>query len=538
VSAPPETRRQLSGLPGAGQWVPFLFAGVFFLLALAARLWRIDAQSVWLDEFFSYNYLGAPSLYECIARQRPENWEMVPFYYMVQYYWAQWRPGSIVWVRLLSVLPSAVGVAAASFLAWRHLGSVSGWVTGCWLALSPFQVFYGQGIRPYAWLPLMGLLSWTALCRWQRQGGHQWLASSFLLNAVMAWTHLLTPLMFAAQALWLWGIRRFRVDRTLIGWALIHGLILLTLIPWVMTIRPAPDPAGMSPPPFGPFLGILLDNGLDATESFLGRFLFQDNEPVRWAVGIPPKFALEEAGGWAGVMSAARQPVQLALARLILLGLGLAGVAVFFRRRTGTPADTASAETFDIWKCWLTAALVPVVLLYLAALCWKPHVFQVRYLFFAAVFLPGVIAGGITRIAPRAAGIYGLSTVILLTALYAGYHAVPVRQNYLGVARMLHAPAFQDLSVITPDWNLARVLLCNDRTLTPRVIRPLPDQFKPAVDSAINSRKPFVMLFEGNLSDSLRREIEYELIQRETLFRRIIFSGMQNLYFYYVTTQD
>lgn len=533
-----ETWQYRFGDTAAGRSLSLGWAGAFFVLALAARWWRIETQSVWLDEFFSYNYLNAPSLYGCIARQRPENWEMVPFYYAVQYYWAQWFPGSIVWVRLLSVLPSAAGVAAASLLAWRRLGSVAGWVTGFWLAMSPLQVFYGQGIRPYAWLPLMGVLSWTALCRWQQRDGRRWLAASLLLNALMAWIHLLTPLMFAAQGLWLWGVRRFRVDRALIGWGTLQGLILLTLIPWVMTIRAAPDPPGIAPPPPGSLLGILLDNGMDATESFWGRFLFQENEPVRWAVGMPPKFALDEAGGWPGLMSAARQPLELALARLMLLGMALSLAAAWVRRRSVISADDATAEASDTLTCWLAAALVPVVLLYLAALLWKPHIFQVRYLLFSAVFLPGALSGGVSRIAPRAAGLYGLTAVMLIAALCAGYHAVPVRQNYLGVARMLHDPACQELPVITPDWNSARVLQCNDQTLAPRLIRPVPEQFRATVDAALDAQKPFVILYEGNLSEVLRREVEHELIQREALFRRIIFSGLQNLYVYHVMPRE
>ena len=529
----PQTGQVPAGSRAGGKWWFYTWGAGVFLLALAARLWRVTEQSVWLDEFFSYNYLDAPSLYECILRQRPENWEMVPLYYAAQYYWAQLVPGSIAWVRLLSIFPSAVAVALAALLTWRYLGMVAGCVTGCWLALSPFHVFYGQGIRPYAWLYLLGLLSWWTLYRWQASGMRRWLLVSLTLNAAMAWTHLLTPLMFAAQGCWLWGARRFRLDRALLSWGVVHGMIILTLVPWVMTIRPAPDPPNQAPPPLGSLATILLDQGAAASESFLGKTLFADNEPVRWTLKVPPRFDLQLAGGYAGLVSATRQPLELALARLVLLGLVLA-VAAGCLRRGKHSEDTATGRPDPLWL-WLTAALVPLVLLYAMALAWKPHVFQVRYLCFALVFLPGAIMGGVNRMVPRAAPFFGMVAVMLVAAFYAGYHAVPVRHDYLGVARLLREPACQDMPVITPDWNLARVLLCNDRALTSRVIRPEPEQFENAVSAALAGGKPFALLFEGDLSESIRRGTEYSLIQREVPFRRIIFSGLQNLYVYLVT---
>jgi len=515
------------------------FSAFILMLALGARLWNIRHQSVWLDEFFSYNYLDAPSLYECIVRQRPENWEMVPLYYAVQYCWAQIIPESAVWVRLLSVVPSALAAAAAALATWKYLGRLAGVMTGFWLALSPFHVFYGQGIRPYAWLPLMGLISWLFLLWWRQTGRRRWLALSLLVNFAMLWTHLLTALILVAQGLWLWGNSRFRISRAVIAWGLLHGLACLTLIPWIMTIRPAPDPAGMAAPPLGPVIGILLDGGTDASESFLGRLLFQDNEPVRWAWGIPPKFPLNLAGSTLGLLAAIRQPVELALARLMLLGIFLSVLAWLFKR-PAQPSDTTPQQPgrADPIGVWMAGVLFPALALYLLSLAWKPHVFQVRYLFFAWVFLPGALVSGFCRMAPRTARLYAVSAASLLIVLFFGYGQLPVRQDYRSIINLLRSPEYHTVRALTPDWNLARVLVCNDRTLKTGIDWLEPDRFAYAVADEVKKGAPFMLVFEGGLSDELRRQIEYDLIQWEVAARRKIFGGMQNLYLYVIDPRE
>ncbi|HRZ17609.1 MAG TPA: hypothetical protein P5141_08615, partial [Candidatus Hydrogenedentes bacterium] len=130
---------------------------LLFLLALGLRLRGIGAESVWMDDFFSAARLDAPNLLQFLRDQRGDNWEMVPVYYTLEYFWAGLRPGSLAWVRGLSALFGAGAVVWVFLLGRRLGGMLAGCLAGLVMALSPWMVFHGQGLRPYALMLFLSL---------------------------------------------------------------------------------------------------------------------------------------------------------------------------------------------------------------------------------------------------------------------------------------------------------------------------------------------------------------------------------------------
>lgn len=152
--------------------VPLL---LLLVLALALRLYGLDAWSFWADEAASLHYARLPL---------GEIWgadTMPPLYYSLLHLW-RWGGESEWWLRLSSAL-----LSSASVLLVFHLGrAVGGRCVGLWacffLAASPFSLFYAQELRMYALLEFAALLAMLGLSGllgapdravrpfWRRQG--------------------------------------------------------------------------------------------------------------------------------------------------------------------------------------------------------------------------------------------------------------------------------------------------------------------------------------------------------------------------------
>lgn len=135
-------------------------------LALAARLYRIGAQSFWLDEVFTWQRIHLPPaamVADSFANRH------FPGYFLLLRWISAFHEGDFAWLRM----PSAVFGAAAVgmvFLTARRLGGRSaGLIAGLLMALSPLQMQYGQEARPYALVLLLISMALWGLVRIAQQ---------------------------------------------------------------------------------------------------------------------------------------------------------------------------------------------------------------------------------------------------------------------------------------------------------------------------------------------------------------------------------
>jgi hypothetical protein len=118
------------------------------LLAFALRVYRLDGQSLWSDEFISLQRANQP-LAELVTKMPPEH---APLYFVVLHFWtAGTGTATDFGLRALSVVFSLLAVA----LAYR----LGGLWTAFLLAVNPFQVWYAQEARMYAMVLALGLAS-------------------------------------------------------------------------------------------------------------------------------------------------------------------------------------------------------------------------------------------------------------------------------------------------------------------------------------------------------------------------------------------
>jgi len=439
---------------GRGMARVFLVLDVLLILMVgtALRAYRLEAQSVWLDEYFSAAYLDAPDLMSCLRDQRPENWEMVPVYYAVEYLWAQVVGGSIEGVRWLSILFGMAAIlltyAFGRELAGRWAGLIAAWC----LVLSPFHIFHAQGIRPYALVTMLGVLSCYALWKALHGGPRRWWALHVAANVLLMWTHLFGILLLAPQGLYLLVYHGRRLRRPIL-WIAGHLLLLLPVALWVSTIRMVPDPAG-TPPTWSDFAQLILS---------------RDAEYLRWAGAHTDKIAELEVPLWIDVVAHALTQIEWGLHRILLIGSILAlwwGVRRPLLRwvSRGCPQPASphryllprnDATLLALWLC------VPVLLLFAFAWMLKPGVFQSRYVIYSYPALFLLVGVGAARGTLGTRLVFLSSLVVLFGAEASLTSAVSIRTDYRGAARLIQAEAHPNDLVLAQNWNVMRVLAFN-----------------------------------------------------------------------------
>ena len=168
----------LTGNPAIARSLPRILTIValivLFGLALGARLYKLDYQSLWLDEAVSLDRAkhDVAFIWDESMSGRDQN---PPLYFLALHYWHQYidpNEGEAD-IRLPSVIAGMIGVAALSALGWMMYGRSVGLIVGLIGALNPFLVWYSQEARSYAFsfcfatLTLLCLLiAWKSQLRW------------------------------------------------------------------------------------------------------------------------------------------------------------------------------------------------------------------------------------------------------------------------------------------------------------------------------------------------------------------------------------
>jgi hypothetical protein len=206
-----------------------------FALALALRLFRLDAQSLWLDEGSTWQFTQLP--WSALLRDLFDPTAAYPLYHVLLKAWIGLFGDSEIALRLPSAIAGALAAPvvylAASELeqfavpssqfpvrdaqppALSHYGLGAALLT----ALGPFALWYGQEAKVYSLLLLSAALTtWLALRALRTNARRDWL----LLGAVIVvslFVHRLSALLALAVG-WAWVVQAAGGRRQAAGWKL------------------------------------------------------------------------------------------------------------------------------------------------------------------------------------------------------------------------------------------------------------------------------------------------------------------------------
>jgi hypothetical protein len=189
------------------------------LLALALRLVGIGEESLWIDEGWS----------EHVTRQAPA--EMLsslvrddvhpPLYHLLLWGWRRLFP-SIEGMRALSAVLMAASVPWVFLFGDRLGGRTVGLTAAILAAVSPTLVFFGQEMRSYALVVLLASISCALWVRLPDAPRRVWIGT-VIATTLLLWTHYLTVLLIAAQAVTMARSKR---------WWTAMGAAAVLFLPW------------------------------------------------------------------------------------------------------------------------------------------------------------------------------------------------------------------------------------------------------------------------------------------------------------------
>lgn len=217
-----------------------IYVGLFLMLlgaGMGFRLYKIEDESLWLDEFITWRNLDLPTLGEYIANLRTRDATFVPGYYVLVYYWAKITNYSTVAARLLSVMFNMGVIALVSIFALQSFGPIAGLIAGAFVALSNTHIYYAQEIRVYSLYVLASILSIITLdALLQNKYQKSLLLCHGMANALLVLSHYYGVLLIATEFLYLIIFHQKRI-RFIIVWGCIQFVLALILIGWMLGIR-------------------------------------------------------------------------------------------------------------------------------------------------------------------------------------------------------------------------------------------------------------------------------------------------------------
>ncbi len=236
---------KLTHMGGRGEgWLPL----ALILLALILRLWRWDAQSLWLDEAMSWWWARLP-FQETLARGLQIAGDPhPPLYYLALHLWSSAFGDGEGALRAFSILAGTLLVLPIYGLGRRLFNPAVGAIAGLLVAVNPFLIWYSQEVRMYA---LLGPLCASATCAlWRglsepvsplpagegkgvRENRWAWWLLYLFLTVAALYTHFYAALVVPFHVLFTliyWRAHRRAWGPAFATWA-VAGLVYL---PWAL----------------------------------------------------------------------------------------------------------------------------------------------------------------------------------------------------------------------------------------------------------------------------------------------------------------
>ena len=231
-------------------------------LAFALRVYKLDAESLWLDEVLSINLalMDIPSA----IRALPDNYVHPPFYFIILHIWSRVVGQSEFSLRFLSALFGPLTAVMTYKLARALFERGTALLSGLFLALCPYHVYYSQETRMYTLATFLGLVGayffFQALEK--RDRALCWIGF-VVCSALGLYTHYYTLFLLLFESLFFLSLitirRQYRY--ALKAWLLAQLAIFCLYLAWlpVLLIQATGGKSGwMEAPPPGYLPGALI----------------------------------------------------------------------------------------------------------------------------------------------------------------------------------------------------------------------------------------------------------------------------------------
>ena len=216
--------------PAARWFVPIVVT--LGVIAALIRAWQASRTELWFDEIFTLWVARLPwrEMFTAVA-----NDVHPPLHFTIIKLWRSLGGESSLWIKLSSVLPGALTVAALAPIGRRMFGTGAGLIAAALLAFNGTHVLVSQEARFYPWLALWVWLAAGLAWSWVDRPGRRTAIVFVVVEALGLYTHYLSGLAYAF--LFLWGLAVLaREPRRIPAWIGLHVVVALLFAPQLPTL--------------------------------------------------------------------------------------------------------------------------------------------------------------------------------------------------------------------------------------------------------------------------------------------------------------
>jgi len=215
-----------------------LLLGLIVILGIFLRLYHISDQGIWFDEAFSI-YESQRHATRILASYDPSP----PLYYLVLHFWMEVFGTSEVSVRVPSAIFGVISIIVIYLLGKLIFNKRVGIYSALLIALSPIHIFYSQEARAYSLLFLLTMLSAYFYLRLKQDFSRNNIAGYLISCIFMLYSHLYAALILLVLNMHFFlteinfsSIRKIKLSKKAIHWIYLQIIILITYVPWLITI--------------------------------------------------------------------------------------------------------------------------------------------------------------------------------------------------------------------------------------------------------------------------------------------------------------
>ena len=194
----------------------------------------LNGQPISAADLQVYQQLNPAKGWPDVLQALTTNPQHPPFYYLMARLWAQTVGDSVMAMRLLPALLSLLALPGMVWLSRELFRSgFTGALAVALLAVSPLLVVYAQEARQYSLWAVTTLLSSAALLRAMRMQSRASWGLYALLLGLNFYTHLFAIPTAIGHGLYVIGLAKMRLTRTVRAYGVATGLSLLAFSPWL-----------------------------------------------------------------------------------------------------------------------------------------------------------------------------------------------------------------------------------------------------------------------------------------------------------------
>lgn len=219
-----------------------IYISILVFVAFFLRLYQINAQSIWFDEYVVIGNVKTCSIKDFLSLLyiNSPDYGVSPASAIILYYWIRMFI-NYEWVwRLLPITVGVFSILLTYFFAKTIAERKVAFLSCLIFALSPFNIWFHQELKCYAFLQFLSLLSFFALMNFMfsKKKLMMWLMIGTIANILLPWFHATYILVPAFQVLIIFLFIKKIDFKKIVIWSIQCTVSSVIWVVWFFSLSP------------------------------------------------------------------------------------------------------------------------------------------------------------------------------------------------------------------------------------------------------------------------------------------------------------